>query len=150
MVARWRAERRRCPTAISSPITRSIRTFLIVRFFVFSLQKTSAHFCLSDSLNASYTTSGAGGTLNDSSYAGGSLRTTLRTSLPDLNKPVKTYPIEQLETHNKKLPDGVDRQHLERHLGLDDFERLFEMTPIEFYKLPEWKRINLKRKYKLF
>ena len=81
---------------------------------------------------------------------GGDLRTNLRTSLPDMSKPVNMYSYEQLQTTNKQLPDDVDRQHLERHLKRDEFEELFEMSPIEFYKLPEWKRINLKRKFKLF
>jgi actin-binding LIM protein len=84
------------------------------------------------------------------SHVGGDMRTTLRTSLPDMSKPVKTYALSELQTSNKKLPEDVDRQHLERHLGREEFEELFEMTPIEFYKLPEWKRINLKRKAKLF
>ncbi|KAK0396881.1 hypothetical protein QR680_001897 [Steinernema hermaphroditum] len=74
----------------------------------------------------------------------------LRSSLPDMSKPVKAYPLIELQTTNKKLPDDVDRQHLERHLNREEFEDLFSMTPIEFYKLPEWKRINLKRKLKLF
>ncbi|KAI6177022.1 Zinc finger, LIM-type domain and Villin headpiece domain-containing protein [Aphelenchoides bicaudatus] len=77
------------------------------------------------SLNAS--------TLNDSGHVrtGGDIRTNLRTSLPDLNKPVKTYPLDKLQTDNKKLPEDVDRQHLERHLAREDFESLFEMEPIE-------------------
>uniref|UniRef100_A0A914KV38 Actin-binding LIM protein 1 n=4 Tax=Meloidogyne TaxID=189290 RepID=A0A914KV38_MELIC len=74
----------------------------------------------------------------------------LRSSLPDMSKPVKIYPLEHLQTTNKQLPEDVDRQHLERHLGRDEFDKCFGMTPIEFYKLPEWKRINLKRKHKLF
>ncbi|KAF1610085.1 UNVERIFIED_CONTAM: Actin-binding LIM protein 2, partial [Eudyptes robustus] len=61
-----------------------------------------------------------------------------------------TYKLEDLQTTNKKLPSDVDRQHLERHLNRDEFEEIFEMTAIEFYKLPEWKRVNLKRKFKLF
>lgn len=81
---------------------------------------------------------------------GGDLRIQLRTSLPDMSKPVNSYSYSQLQTTNKKLPEDVDRQHLERHLNRNEFEELFEMTPIEFYKLPEWKRINLKRKAKLF
>lgn len=81
---------------------------------------------------------------------GGDVRTTLRTSLPDMSKPVNIYKLEQLQTSNKNMPEDVDRQHLERHLAREEFESLFEMTPIEFYKLPEWKRINLKRKLKLF
>lgn len=81
---------------------------------------------------------------------GGDIKTTLRTSLPDMSKPVKTYALADLQTSNKKLPEDVDRQHLERHLAREEFEEVFDMTPIEFYKLPEWKRINLKRKVKLF
>uniref|UniRef100_A0A183CJH5 LIM zinc-binding domain-containing protein n=1 Tax=Globodera pallida TaxID=36090 RepID=A0A183CJH5_GLOPA len=80
----------------------------------------------------------------------GDIRSTLRTSLPDMSRPVKTYSLELLQTSNKLLPEDVDRQHLERHLNREEFEKHFEMTPIEFYKLPEWKRINLKRKLKLF
>lgn len=80
----------------------------------------------------------------------GEMRSALRSSLPDMSKPAKIYDLAILQTTNKKLPEGVDRQHLERHLARDEFERLFEMSPIEFYKLPEWKRINLKRKHKLF
>lgn len=80
----------------------------------------------------------------------GDMRSVLRTSLPDMSKPVKIYPLSELQTSNKKLPDDVDRAHLERHLNRVQFEETFNMTPIEFYKLPEWKRINLKRKAKLF
>uniref|UniRef100_A0AAF5PHT0 Actin-binding LIM protein 1 n=3 Tax=Wuchereria bancrofti TaxID=6293 RepID=A0AAF5PHT0_WUCBA len=87
------------------------------------------------------TTNGAG--------TGGS-RGTLRSSLPDMSKPAKIYPLNVLQTSNKKLPDDVDRAHLERHLNRNQFEETFNMSPIEFYKLPEWKRINLKRKAKLF
>jgi len=74
----------------------------------------------------------------------------LRTSLPDMSKPIKIYTYSQITTMNKKLPEDVDRCHLERHLNKDEFERLFGMTPIEFYKLPDWKRINMKRKMRLF
>lgn len=54
-----------------------------------------------DSLNTS--------TLNDSGHVRpvGDIRTNLRTSLPDLNKPVKIYPLDRLQTDNKKLPEDV-------------------------------------------
>lgn len=81
---------------------------------------------------------------------GGDMRTNLRTSLPDMSKPAKIYPLEALQTTNSELPEDVDRLHLERHLARDEFEQLFGMTPIEFYKQPEWKRVNMKRKLKLF
>uniref|UniRef100_A0AC35U819 Actin-binding LIM protein 1 n=1 Tax=Rhabditophanes sp. KR3021 TaxID=114890 RepID=A0AC35U819_9BILA len=80
----------------------------------------------------------------------GDLRTNLRSSLPDMSKKVSIYTLSELQTTNKDLPGEVDRMHLERHLVREDFEEIFKMTPIEFYKLPEWKRINLKRKVKLF
>lgn len=77
-------------------------------------------------------------------------RSGLRSSLPDMSKPAKIYPLQELQTTNKTLPEDVDRVHLERHLDREEFEKTFGMSPIEFYKLPEWKRINLKRKVKLF
>lgn len=67
-----------------------------------------------------------------------------------MSRPAKIYPLETLQTTNSDLPDDVDRLHLERHLAREEFEDLFGMTPIEFYKQPEWKRINMKRKVKLF
>uniref|UniRef100_A0A0N5CWT8 Actin-binding lim zn-finger protein limatin involved in axon guidance n=1 Tax=Thelazia callipaeda TaxID=103827 RepID=A0A0N5CWT8_THECL len=96
------------------------------------------------------------GTLPDEYRGNGTInaasdnRGTLRSSLPDMSKPAKIYPLSVLHTSNKKLPDDVDRAHLERHLNREQFEETFSMSPIEFYKLPEWKRINLKRKAKLF
>uniref|UniRef100_A0A914VGH2 Actin-binding LIM protein 1 n=1 Tax=Plectus sambesii TaxID=2011161 RepID=A0A914VGH2_9BILA len=80
------------------------------------------------------------------SYGGGNIR----SSLPDMSKPPKIFPLHELQTTNKNLPEEVDRCHLERHLNRETFEDLFKMTPIEFYKLPEWKRVNMKRKVKLF
>uniref|UniRef100_A0A7E4VR20 Actin-binding LIM protein 1 n=1 Tax=Panagrellus redivivus TaxID=6233 RepID=A0A7E4VR20_PANRE len=89
-------------------------------------------------------------TLPQQDRVGGDMRTNLRTSLPDMSKPARIYKLEELQTTNDKLPEDVDRLHLERHLDRKEFEDLFGMTPIEFYKQPEWKRINLKRKNKLF
>lgn len=80
---------------------------------------------------------------------------------------MQIYPYSELMTTNKKLPEDVDRCHLEvrfiftlldesnahslqRHLNQEEFEKLFGMTPLEFYKCPDWKRINMKRKIKLF
>uniref|UniRef100_A0A1I7WXP7 HP domain-containing protein n=1 Tax=Heterorhabditis bacteriophora TaxID=37862 RepID=A0A1I7WXP7_HETBA len=104
------------------------------------LHKIANYFC-SDSL---------AGTMGGSLRPAGEMRATLRSSLPDMSKPAKIYDLIDLQTTNKKLPDDIDRQHLERHLAREDFEKVFGMSPIEFYKLPEWKRINLKRKNKLF
>lgn len=113
--------------------------------------------CIFSELIFSESLVGRGGTLPDdyrtctrNGTGTGESRNNLRSSLPDMSKPAKIYPLNVLQTSNKKLPDDVDRAHLERHLNRNQFEETFSMSPIEFYKLPEWKRINLKRKAKLF
>uniref|UniRef100_A0A3P8WM62 Dematin actin binding protein n=1 Tax=Cynoglossus semilaevis TaxID=244447 RepID=A0A3P8WM62_CYNSE len=63
------------------------------------------------------------------------------------------YPYEALiVTHRGrcKLPPGVDRTRLERHLAPEDFQRLFGMTPAEFDRLSLWKRNELKKRVSLF
>eukprot|EP00071_Canis_lupus_P031950 XP_022265507.1 dematin [Canis lupus familiaris] len=65
----------------------------------------------------------------------------------------KIYPYEMLVVTNKgrtKLPPGVDRMRLERHLSAEDFSRVFSMSPEEFGKLALWKRNELKKKASLF
>lgn len=65
----------------------------------------------------------------------------------------KIYPYEMLMVTNKgrtKLPPGVDRMRLERHLSAEDFSRVFAMSPEEFGKLALWKRNELKKKASLF
>ena len=54
----------------------------------------------------------------------GEMRSTLRSSLPDMSKPAKTYSLAELQTNqkDKKLPDDVDRlvvnpyEHGPRHV----------------------------------
>ncbi|KAF6093331.1 dematin actin binding protein [Phyllostomus discolor] len=63
------------------------------------------------------------------------------------------YPYEMLVVTNKgrnKLPPGVDRMRLERHLSAEDFSRVFAMSPEEFSRLALWKRNELKKKASLF
>ncbi|KAJ3603873.1 hypothetical protein NHX12_028614 [Muraenolepis orangiensis] len=65
----------------------------------------------------------------------------------------KIYPYEMLVvTHmgRSKLPSGVDRTSLERHLSPEDFYTLFEMTLEDFECLSLWKKNDLKRKLALF
>ncbi|KAK3565873.1 hypothetical protein QTP86_019627 [Hemibagrus guttatus] len=65
----------------------------------------------------------------------------------------KIYPYEMLMvTHRgrNKLPPGVDRTRLERHLSPEDFENLFGMTMEEFDGLSLWKRNELKKRVSLF
>ncbi|GAB6023187.1 hypothetical protein CHUAL_014211 [Chamberlinius hualienensis] len=77
-----------------------------------------------------------------------------RRSLPNMHhmssEPPKIYPIHLLQTENYRLPSDVDRCHLERHLSNEDFEAVFRMGRSEFYRLPEWRRNDMKKRAKLF
>uniref|UniRef100_H2VEV8 Dematin actin binding protein n=1 Tax=Takifugu rubripes TaxID=31033 RepID=H2VEV8_TAKRU len=66
---------------------------------------------------------------------------------------LQIYPYEALiVTHRGrcKLPPGVDRTRLERHLSPEDFERVFGMPMAEFDRLSLWKRNDLKKRASLF
>ncbi|XP_040011093.1 dematin-like isoform X2 [Xiphias gladius] len=65
----------------------------------------------------------------------------------------KMYPYETLVvTHRgrSKLPPGVDRTRLERHLSQEEFFGVFGMSIQEFDRLSLWKRNDLKKKVFLF
>lgn len=65
----------------------------------------------------------------------------------------KVYPYEMLVvTHRgrNKLPPGVDRTRLERHLSQEEFFSVFGMPIEEFDRLSVWKRNDLKKKVCLF
>uniref|UniRef100_A0A673AWB9 Dematin actin binding protein n=1 Tax=Sphaeramia orbicularis TaxID=375764 RepID=A0A673AWB9_9TELE len=73
-------------------------------------------------------------------------------SLPSILEQ-KIYPYESLiVTHRGrcKLPPGVDRTRLERHLSPEEFQQLFGMPMAEFDRLSLWKRNELKKKVSLF
>ncbi|XP_074595560.1 actin binding LIM protein Uncoordinated 115a isoform X8 [Brevipalpus obovatus] len=80
----------------------------------------------------------------------------LRRSMPNVNfhlhsnEPPKLYPYHLLMTTNYRLPPDVDRCHLERHLSNDEFHAIFRIPRLEFYRLPEWKRNDLKKRFKLY
>ncbi|ROT61862.1 Actin-binding LIM protein 1 [Penaeus vannamei] len=78
----------------------------------------------------------------------------LRRSLPNMHhmssEPPKIYPAHLLFVSNYRLPNDVDRCHLERHLSDAEFEMIFHMSRMDFYRLPEWRRNDLKRRCKLF
>uniref|UniRef100_A0A8D1BDY0 Dematin n=2 Tax=Sus scrofa TaxID=9823 RepID=A0A8D1BDY0_PIG len=80
-------------------------------------------------------------------------RTSINLMLCPARPPTQIYPYEMLVVTNKgrtKLPPGVDRMRLERHLSAEDFSRVFSMSPEEFGKLALWKRNELKKKASLF
>ncbi|TSM12547.1 Dematin [Bagarius yarrelli] len=73
-------------------------------------------------------------------------------SLPSILEQ-KVYPYEMLiVTHRGRcrLPPGVDRTRLERHLSPEEFQSLFGMPIAEFDRLSLWKRNELKKKVSLF
>ncbi|XP_061528561.1 dematin-like isoform X4 [Phycodurus eques] len=73
-------------------------------------------------------------------------------SLPSVLE-LKTYPYEMLVVSHRgrsKLPPGVDRTQLERHLSQEEFVSVFAMTPDEFEHLSLWRRNNLKKRACLF
>ena len=55
-----------------------------------------------------------------------------------------------LFTNNYKLPPDLDRCSLEKHLSDADFEMAFNMARDDFYRLPIWKRNDLKKRVRLF
>ncbi|KAF7700879.1 dematin isoform X2 [Silurus meridionalis] len=73
-------------------------------------------------------------------------------SLPSMLEQ-KVYPYEMLIVNHRgrcKLPPGVDRTRLERHLSPEEFQSLFGMPIAEFDRLSLWKRNDLKKKVLLF
>ncbi|XP_062272927.1 dematin-like [Scomber scombrus] len=82
----------------------------------------------------------------------GDLRMDRGNSLPSMLD-LKIFPYETMVvTHRgrSKLPPGVDRTRLERHLSQEEFFSVFGMSIEEFDSLSLWKRNNLKKKVCLF
>uniref|UniRef100_A0A182QPJ1 Actin-binding LIM protein 1 n=1 Tax=Anopheles farauti TaxID=69004 RepID=A0A182QPJ1_9DIPT len=79
-----------------------------------------------------------------------------RRSLPNMahsmlvHEPAKIYPYHLLLITNYRLPSDVDRCNLERHLSDVEFEAILQCTRPEFYRLPQWKRNDIKRRARLF
>nr|XP_061800509.1 dematin-like [Nerophis lumbriciformis] len=74
------------------------------------------------------------------------------TSLPSILEQ-KVYPYEALVVTHRgrcKLPPGVDRSRLERHLDPEQFLQVFGMSASEFERLSLWRRNELKKKVSLF
>ncbi|XP_011643792.1 actin-binding LIM protein 2 isoform X5 [Pogonomyrmex barbatus] len=80
----------------------------------------------------------------------------VRRSLPDMGaahvptEPPKLYPYHLLVITNYRLPADVDRCNLERHLSDAEFEAVLQCTRAEFYRLPQWRRNDIKRRARLF
>ncbi|KAG1663754.1 Actin-binding LIM protein 1 [Nymphon striatum] len=132
----------------------AISIFPIDALYIFSLPDTlndsDKHVNHSGSCLRSVTYSdGHGGPRHYSSYI-----PHIRRSLPNMtqmpSEPPKIYPLHLLLTSNYRLPNDVDRNLLERHLSDEEFEMVFNMNRVDFYRLPEWRRNDMKRRAKMF
>ncbi|VDN97875.1 unnamed protein product [Rodentolepis nana] len=64
--------------------------------------------------------------------------------------PIKEFPYKDLLASHGRLPKGVDRTRLEFYLSDVEFQKVFKLSRAAFYRLPEWKRNDLKRRVDLF
>lgn len=80
----------------------------------------------------------------------------IRRSLPNMahsmlvHEPAKIYPYHLLIITNYRLPADVDRCNLERHLSDIEFEHILQCARSEFYRMPQWRRNEIKRRARLF
>uniref|UniRef100_A0A914DHI3 HP domain-containing protein n=1 Tax=Acrobeloides nanus TaxID=290746 RepID=A0A914DHI3_9BILA len=65
-----------------------------------------------------------------------------------LEERTKFRSIDEVRARN--LPKGCDLKSLEQYLNDEDFRKVFKMERKEFYKLPRWKQISLKKEMNLF
>ncbi|CAH8537852.1 unnamed protein product [Schistosoma haematobium] len=67
-----------------------------------------------------------------------------KSSLPQL------IPYEKLKEYKGMYPKGIDRTAVETHLSDEEFQQVFALSRTAFYRLPEWKRNDLKHRAQLF
>lgn len=60
------------------------------------------------------------------------------------------YPLDVLRSEASELPETVDPKRKEIYLTNDDFVSIFDMNFSEFELLPNWRKQELKKKFKLF
>jgi len=60
----------------------------------------------------------------------------------------RTYTYEEL--CSGEFSKALDTANIEKYLSDEEFERVFKMNRDEFYKMPGWKRTNLKKSLSLF
>ncbi|CAD6196287.1 unnamed protein product [Caenorhabditis auriculariae] len=62
---------------------------------------------------------------------------------------LRTFNVKELR-ERKELPEGMDLRRLEEYLSEDDFFKVFHMDREEFFSLPQWKQIELRKQVGLF
>ena len=59
-----------------------------------------------------------------------------------------SYTFEQLTSD--KVPEHLDRTKLETYLADEDFERIFDMPREQYDRLPDWKKMILRKEKRLY
>ena len=59
-----------------------------------------------------------------------------------------SYTFEQLT--GDKVPEHLDRTKLETYLGDEEFERTFDMPREQYDRLPDWKKMILRKEKRLY
>ncbi|XP_051566056.1 villin-1-like [Myxocyprinus asiaticus] len=62
----------------------------------------------------------------------------------------QTFPPDKLVNITEDLPDGVDPTRKEDYLSNDDFALIMGISRLDFYAMPAWKQLNLKKEKGLF
>lgn len=57
---------------------------------------------------------------------------------------------KDLTSGGGQWPKGLDKTKLETYLSDAEFSSVFNLSRVAFYRLPEWKRNDLKRRVHLF
>ncbi|KAM6903009.1 LOW QUALITY PROTEIN: dematin [Xenentodon cancila] len=119
-----------------------------------SASKSPSRAGLARMQSAEFSTEGDKGQPGRSSHNGEARKDRMDrgNSLPSILEQ-KIYPYEALAVTHKgrcKLPPGVDRTRLERHLSTEEFQQVFGMPMAEFDRLSLWRRNELKKKASLF
>ncbi|KAL7064364.1 hypothetical protein AAHC03_05644 [Spirometra sp. Aus1] len=64
--------------------------------------------------------------------------------------PVREVAYKDLTSGGGQWPKGLDKTKLETYLSDAEFNSVFNLSRVAFYRLPEWKRNDLKRRVHLF
>jgi actin-binding LIM protein len=110
-----------------------------------TLPSSSRYTGLSNHQSADYES--PKGLYSSSSY----YNTPISPQYAECEEELKVYSYDILKVNRrKKLPADVNRDRLELHLSPQEFEEIFGMNLKYFLELSEWKKVDLKKRAKLF
>jgi actin-binding LIM protein len=110
-----------------------------------TLPSSSRYTGLSNHQSADYES--PKGLYSSSSY----YNTPISPQYAECEEELKVYSYDILKVNRRKrLPADVNRDRLELHLSPQEFEEIFGMNLKYFLELSEWKKVDLKKRAKLF